>query len=113
VLSEFGTVGSLLFIFLILDFVRRNRALGNPVRGALWASSTGGIVDLRYAAYGLESAMLGLLLGGLFYANLYTNWLYTTYAVNALLYTLTSPAIPRAPRNVGNHRGALPGDADG
>ncbi len=100
VLSEFGAVGALLFILLIYDFWKRNRALRDPQSVETWAARTGGDLDLRYIALGFELAMAGYLLTGFFYAQLYAPWLYVLLGANAALYAIVSAAggIPVAER---------------
>ncbi len=89
ILSEFGIAGSLLFVWLVVDFWKRCRALRSVDRLRTWEIATRGRVDLRYISYGLEAAMLGNLLGGVFYASLYDPWIYTLLALNILLFSVT------------------------
>lgn len=88
ILSEMGGVGSFVFLLLIFDFWRRNLKLRSEAALARWRRA-GVDLDLRSLAIGLETAMVGCLVTGAFYAlYLYMHWFYTLVAVNALLFGL-------------------------
>jgi O-antigen ligase len=92
ILSELGTVGFGLFVWMLWDFYGRNRKLREPQRMQAWAMRTGGRLDLRYLSLGLEASMLGFLLTGYFYNELFdVHWFYTLLTVNALLFYVTRP----------------------
>jgi O-antigen ligase len=92
ILSEFGIVGSLLFIWLVVDFWKRNRALRRPDFLQAWHSRTGGRYNLGHVSLGLELAMFAFLCNSLFYAQLYVHWLYTLLIVNFLLWAVSMPS---------------------
>jgi hypothetical protein len=91
VLSEFGFVGVMLLAWLILDFFKRNRALRRDDRVQIWTLATNGRIDLRYASYALEAAMVANLMCGALYASAYVPWTYTLLAANAMLFAVTEP----------------------
>jgi hypothetical protein len=100
-------VGSFAFIWAILDFTRKNRALQQPAAGQIWAAATGGRIDLKFVALGLEAANLANMMAGVFYASLFSHWFYTIWIANQLLWRLTlgesqatarsNPGISRGP----------------
>jgi O-antigen ligase len=91
-LSEFGTVGTAIFLWMLWDFFKRNRALRKPGRVRAWAAGTGGTTDLRYVSLALEASMLGWLVSGYFYNQIFSvHWFYTMLTLNALLYQVTRP----------------------
>lgn len=85
VLSESGAVGVVAFVFMLFDFWRRGRYLRTKRAGNAWLASGGREVSLRYISLGLELAMIGFLLTGLFYAQLYVHWLYTLIFLNTAI----------------------------
>ncbi len=91
ILSEFGIIGSLLFIWLIVDFWKNNRKLRRPDFLQAWHSRSGGKLDLRFISLGLELAMFAYLCNSLFYAQLYVHWLYTLLIANHLLFAMSMP----------------------
>lgn len=100
ILSEFGTVGCLLLLWLLADFWVRNVRLRRPERCRLWRQKAGSLFNLRYVALALETAMVAYLLTGFFYAQLYSHWMYTLLATNFVLYRVTTPPKEVAPRQV-------------
>jgi len=86
-LSEFGTVGSLLFLWLLVDFWRRNAVLRTARYRAAWDAATGGRYDLRWLALGLESGMVAYWGSAVFYNQLFEPWLYALLTANALLHS--------------------------
>jgi O-antigen ligase len=100
VLSELGVVGIGAFIWLLVDFHLRNRAMRTPAAAQRWAALTGGKFDLRYLALGLEAANIANMLSGLFYSSLYHHWFYTVWAANRMLWAVTRPEMgpPAAPQ---------------
>jgi O-antigen ligase len=92
-LCEFGIVGSLLFIWLVVDFWRRNAALRTPRYRAAWDAATGGRYDLRWLALGLESGMVAFWGSAVFYNQLFEPWLYVLLTANALLHSRLTAAL--------------------
>lgn len=109
ILSELGTLGSLLFVALIVDFWRRNRRLRTRAAQNRWRSMSD--IDLYKLAVAVESAMVGLLVTGAFYAvYISMHWLYTLLTLGVLLDGVTSEipgpqSLRRSPK-----RGDLPLD---
>lgn len=91
ILSEMGAVGSALFLWLLVDFWRRNGKLREPRAMEAWAASGTG-VDLLMLSYALEGSMLAYLGTAFFYNQLWNNWLWSIVIVNMLLYQLTHPS---------------------
>jgi hypothetical protein len=91
ILSEFGLVGSIAFIIILVDFQRRNAALRRPDAIEAWRVRTGGKYDLRYLALGLEAANVANLLSGFLYASLFSPWFYVVWAANRMLWAVTRP----------------------
>jgi O-antigen ligase len=98
VLSEGGLVGCLLYLWILIDFFRRNAALRSKQAVERWNSIAKGEFDLRYLSWGLEAGMVGFLTTGLFYNQLYVHWLYTLIIMNAILFGLTHAKRRSAPR---------------
>jgi len=90
-LCEYGVVGSLILVWLLVDFWTKNRRLRSPAFGAKFDAGMGGVVNLKYLALSLEGSMVGFLVSGAFYNQLYAHWLYTLIGVNLLLYELSRP----------------------
>jgi O-antigen ligase len=98
-LAEQGLVGVVLFLVILLDFFRRNRALRMPAAIARWSEGTAGQTDLRAISLGLEAAMAGYLVSSVFYDQLYSSALYSLVALNLVLWSVTAP--PDGPRRAG------------
>jgi O-antigen ligase len=95
ILVEFGLVGFAAYIWMLVDFWKRNVALRSQRLGAPWARVTRGRLDLRSISLGLEAAMIAFLITGFFYDQLFVHWLYSLLIVNALLHA-TAQRIARA-----------------
>lgn len=105
ILSELGLVGTIAFIWLMVDFVRKNRELLRPESIAKWRERGGAQwLDLRFVALGLESAMAGVFLGNMVYASLLEPWFATLWALNRVLWELTRSA--ESPSTLGRKRRA-------
>jgi hypothetical protein len=89
VLCEFGAVGSAAFVWMLVDFWRRNLKLRSARFVEAWRQGSQGAHDLRWLAAALEVGMAGFLIGGLFYNQLFVHWLYTLLLLNASLYNAT------------------------
>ena len=96
VLSEFGALGSLAYLWLLYDFWRRNSRLRSRGFRERWRQLCGGAVDLRLVALGLESGMVGYLATGFFYNQLFNQWGYTFYGMTCVLYAIARPRPPRS-----------------
>lgn len=89
-LAERGILGMALFLWLIVDFWRRNLRLRRPAAVARWAAGCDGKYDLRALSIAVEAAMVGYLATSLFYNQLLqVNWLWSLLALNMLLYSLS------------------------
>ena len=97
ILSELGIVGSALFIWLFVDFWRRNAQLRQPRALEVWAASNTG-VDLLMLSYALEGSMVGFLGTAFFYNQLWNNWLWSLVIMNMLLHQLTRAPVGRVAR---------------
>ena len=90
VLSESGLVGFIAFIVMIIDFWRRNIALRSSAMVRAWQTATDRRLDLRTLSLGLEAAMVGYLVTGVFYHQLYIHWLYSLLTINVVLFEVAS-----------------------
>jgi O-antigen ligase len=90
-LSEQGIVGSAIFLWLLIDFVRKNRAMRRPDVLERWSRMADGRYDLRAVVLGLEAALVAFLANGYFYDQLYTGHLYALLGINLVLWTVTKP----------------------
>lgn len=97
-LCEFGAIGSLLFVALLVDFWKRNAALRTAPYRAAWEATTGGAYDLRWLALGLEAGMVAFCASAVFYNQLFEPWLYVLLTTNLLLQTRLKEIF--RPRNV-------------
>jgi O-antigen ligase len=105
VLCEQGLAGVLVFLYILVDFVRRNRGLRTKIARERWDEAAPGRTDIQAIALGLEAAMIGFLASGLFYDQLYTSSFYALIALNFLLSSVmrrhvetkeaASPAVDR------------------
>jgi O-antigen ligase len=86
-LSEYGVVGSAIFVWLLAHFWWSNARLRSPPYVAAWRI-LGGTLDLRHVALGLEAAVVGFLGCAFFYNLLFEQWLFTLLILNMLLYQL-------------------------
>lgn len=101
VLSEFGLLGLLAFLWMHFDFFGRNRELRDPAAVALWQSRGGSqYCDLRYLSFALEAGMIASMLTNMVYAGLVEPWFYTVLAVNRAIWSVTH-AVPGATRRAG------------
>jgi O-antigen ligase len=95
VLAEYGIIGTALFGWVLVDFWRRNRRLRSRQYVETWAAMSGGTLDLRNLALGLEACMVAFLCTAFFYNQLFVPWLYFILGMNVLLHRIARP--PRAP----------------
>jgi O-antigen ligase len=92
ILAEVGVVGLGAFVWCIVDFFLKNRALARPEAIARWnATDAGRKLDLRYLKLALEGAMVATILVNMVYASLFEPWFVTIWAANRMLWALTSP----------------------
>jgi O-antigen ligase len=87
-LSEQGIVGSAIFLWLLIDFVRKNRAMRRSDVLARWSHMTDNGYDVRAVALGLEAALVAFLANGYFYDQLYTGHLYALIGMNLILWSV-------------------------
>lgn len=86
ILVEFGLVGLATYVWMIVDFWKRNSALRSPAFRAAWARTTAGRLNLRALSLGLEGAMIAFLITGAFYDQLFVHWVYSLLTINAVLH---------------------------
>jgi len=91
ILSEFGLAGVLTFGFLLVQFWRRNHVLFTPAAAERWRRA-GGQGDLRSLALGLESGMVGFLVSGAFFNQMFSMWFYGLIIATSLLYHMVKPS---------------------
>ena len=92
VLCENGTIGSVIFIWLLVDFWRRNAAMRKRRLAEPWWRAMDGKADLAMLALGLESGMVGYLGTAFFYNQLSSPWFYALLTTNLLLHLLATRA---------------------
>ncbi|HEV8263331.1 MAG TPA: O-antigen ligase family protein [Gemmatimonadales bacterium] len=92
ILVEFGLVGVATYVWMLVDFWRRNAALRSQRLTAAWARATRGQLDLRSLSLGLEGAMIAFLITGFFYDQLFVHWLYSLLIMNAVLHAAAQRA---------------------
>lgn len=103
-LAEMGILGSAVFIWLIVDFFRRNAALRRREFCTYWEARTGGAWDLAALSRGIEVAMVGFLITGVFYAQLLADWMHYILALNFTLYLVCLPPKTSRPLRAHVHR---------
>lgn len=92
ILCEFGLTGTLILLWMLWDFYRRNRQLRSAPYDAAFRSRSDGALKLHQLALGLEAAMVGYLGTSVFYNQIFgVHWLFTLLAVNLLLHRLAKP----------------------
>jgi O-antigen ligase len=85
VLTEYGLVGTAIWVWLLGHFWWSNARLRSPPYIAAWRI-LGGTLDLRHVALGLEAGVVGFLGCAIFYNLLFEQWLFTLLILNLLLY---------------------------
>ena len=101
-LAELGIVGLAAFIWCIVDFFIKNRALSQPEAVARWNSTDAGHkFDLRYLGLGLEGAMVATILVNMVYASLFEPWFISIWAANRMLWALVARDTVPASKGVG------------
>lgn len=95
VLAEQGLFGSAVFIFILIDFLRRTKNLRTPAAVECWEKGVGGRSDLRSISLGLEGAMAGYLTTGFFYNQLYIQTFYSLVIITLVLHSITVPRLSR------------------
>jgi O-antigen ligase len=99
ILCELGSIGAIIFVWMLWDFGKSNRALRKPDRVQAWAARTGGRLNLRYVSLALEAGMVAWLTSAYFYNQLFeVNWFYTLILINTLLFHVTKPSRTQAAR---------------
>jgi O-antigen ligase len=97
VLAEQGLIGVVVFLSILIDFVRRNRRLRTRAAMDRWEEATQGQSDIQSISLGLEAAMIGFLASGLFYDQLYTSSFYSLVMLNFLLSSVMARHAAAAP----------------
>lgn len=101
VLCEQGLLGSMLWLWLLIDFWKRNLALREEGFRRAWAAETGGSLDLRFVALGLEAGMVGYLACSYFYNLLTSEWFFGMLIANRLLHHVLVPRVQVRPGAAG------------
>jgi hypothetical protein len=90
ILSEFGIVGVVAFVWLMVDFVKKNRALRRAPALSRWAASgMANRLDLRALSLGLEGGLVATFLVNVVYASLFEPWFISVWVCNRMLWALT------------------------
>lgn len=91
VLAEQGLVGVAIFLFILVDFMRKNKNLRTKEAVECWEKAVGGRSDLVAISRGLEGAMIGYLATGFFYNQLYAPTFYSLIIITLVLHSITVP----------------------
>jgi O-antigen ligase len=92
ILCEYGTVGSIIFLWILADFFKRNKQMRSKPYGDRWSSVSGGRLELGQLARGLETGMVGFLATAFFYNQIFdVHWLYTLVVANSVLHFISKP----------------------
>jgi O-antigen ligase len=97
ILAEFGAVGILVFIMMLVLFWKRCNKLFTAEAAERWRQA-GGYGDLRGLALGLESGMVGFLASGAFFNQLFTFWFYALIITCTMIYFMVVPQGQRGGR---------------
>ncbi len=102
-LAEQGLFGVTLWAIMIIGFFRRVGQLRTSRARRAWSLAGGAGFDLKYLSLGLEGAMVGFLVAGVFYNQVYRHWFYTLLLFSFLFsYASRSRVRPnRARESVG------------
>ncbi len=87
ILAESGIIGSMAFLWILVDFWRRNKAMRTAEAEARWVMM-GGTIKLRSIALGLEASMLAFIFNSIIYAMMSLHWFWTMLGLNFLLHSL-------------------------
>lgn len=87
ILSEYGTAGVLVFLYLLWRFYRNTQAMLKPGASEAWRRA-GGTQDIRAIALGLESGMVAFLGTSFFYNQLFYVSFYSLIFANVLVYSI-------------------------
>lgn len=87
-LSEQGLVGVVSFLWLLIDFWRRNRILKKKAWVSWFDREANREFNLSYVALAIEAAMLAYLLTGFFYAQHHVHWFYTLLGLNFAIHVM-------------------------
>jgi O-antigen ligase len=99
ILCEYGTIGSIIFVWMLVDFFRRNKQMRSKPFRDRWAVVSGGRLELGQLARACEAGMVGFLGTALFYNQIFdVHWLYTLLTINGVLHVISKPPpLPRRP----------------
>lgn len=109
ILAEEGLIGIALWLTMIVSFFRWNARLRTAAARAAWANQGGSELDLRLIARGLDGSMLGFLISGVFYNQMYIHWFWSMLTISFVLVRITMSSVPHSSgRPVRNRSVALP-----
>lgn len=92
ILCEYGLIGSAIFVWMLVDFFKRNAQLRRIAFRKRWAAVSGGELDLGQLSRAAETAMIGYLSTALFYNQIFdVHWLYTLLTINSVLHVVSKP----------------------
>lgn len=97
ILAEQGIVGSLIFLWILVDFWRRNAVLRSAAAQEVWRR-LGGTLDIKQVGLGLELGMVAFLLTAFLYPMMEIHWFFTMLAVNLLLHRQVRPYLGQVRR---------------
>jgi O-antigen ligase len=97
-LSERGIIGFAIFLWILLDFFRRNAALRSAEAVERWRAG-GGRMDLRNLSLGIEASMIAWMITATLYPVSSITWLFSVLAFNLLLHNLVVRGHPPTARH--------------
>lgn len=104
VLSEHGILGVFTFLWILVDFWKRNAVIRSPEAALRW-QQLGGRLALRPLALGIEAALIGWMGAAAFYSLAGAHWFFTILGLNLLLHQLvTRGGLGAAPKSPGRGR---------
>lgn len=92
ILAEGGILGFAAFVWILVDFWKRNATLRSAQAEFRWRR-IGGRFSMRPLALGLEASMVAYLVDSLFYTLTSMHWYFSLLAINLLLHTLTTAGV--------------------
>jgi O-antigen ligase len=92
ILAEEGLIGIVVWLVMLLGFVRRTARLRRPASQARWLARGGKEFDLKAVSLALDGAMLGWLGCSIFYNQLYVHWFWSLITMSYALAVIVDRA---------------------
>jgi len=100
VLCEYGSVGMLVWLGLLVDFLRTNRITRKRGEAPQTDGPAAGLPTnfLKYMSLGLQTAFIAIVISSIFYEFLYTSLFWHVFIMNRLLYHASGGPAQNVPR---------------